>query len=1408
QSTTAFSRVSTQAEGCPEPAKSPGREDRSAEVLEHFACDWITHLDIVDVGNNAASSYEPTIAVVKQVLRSASNKNNAACIGPLNDSATAQPALRKGKSGSSSGSTNNSVRVLRSASKNKDDVCSESLNDSIAGEPTANKRTGIGPSKVASPIKSVRVLSSASKNKDGACSESLNDIIAGEPATNKRTVIRPSKAASPINSVRVLRSATKNEGEAPLNGITAGEKAANERKCVTPSKAGRPNNSVRVLRSASKNKNDACSDSINDGTVAQPSAKKRKTGSPLKSGSPPSSARVLRSNSKGKNETFNEPVNDSTAAQPATRKRKIGTPPNEGSQKLGVRVLRSASKKENDSCFEPKNVSTSDQPAVRKRKTGRSSQERSPKKAYLKVCQRVRSILNRMNYEQSLIQAYASEGWKGQSLEKIRPEKELERAKAEILRCKIKIREAFQSMDSLLSEGKLEESLFDSAGEIFSEDIFCAICGSKDVTLQNDIVLCDGACDRGFHQNCLNPPLLTEDIPQGDEGWFCPACVCKIDCIDALNELQGTKLSIHDSWEKVFPEAASLANGSKQLDASDPPLGDSENNDYNPALAEAHMGNEVRSDAGNDGKGTVDDLGLPSEDSEDDDFDPAGPDSSEDQKTESHSEESDFTSDSDDFCDEIAKSSGQVEVSVSPLSNVNEESCNDAFTEMELEQDVVLPVSGRRQVERLDYKKLYDEAYGESSSSSSDDEEWSGNEKLEDSETDGSVCAGKRCSRRASAGHPVNQHAPLSERHDGSVSEHKTEVLHSNGSNSTSRRFGPIIKQKLKNHFERDPYPNRATKENLAQELGLTFIQVDKWFASTRHSSRVAAAKMGKCRGSHTTEYNDGMTVDSAQVREPNDEVSIKLTADRNGLVYEREMMQNNLDEGNKEDKLLSRAETETEADGKESSDQSDDKEWSGTSISQKELEDSETDSLAASNRATRLSRGAPVGQQNNEHTPISERLHGSVDEQQTEAPCSSGSSGKAQKYHFGPVVTQKLKVHFEKDPYPSRSTVQSLAQELGLTFIQVRRWFSSTRHYSSVSAAKKGKDPGNQTTEKNDSTTVDSLQVKESNNRMMENPTSDRNDMVSQKLMLQINLNEGNTGDIILNQYPSCEETVVTTPTAISREVGPPGYRPGENQGNGTLWNTGFEQGLITTPSTVSIEVGPPGYGPGENQGYGASWNTISEQRIPMTPITATMPISQEIGPPGSGPGENHVSGASWNTSFEERLIMTPNTGSREAGPPRYGPGEGQVNVASWNTSTEQRVGTAPSTISRQVSPPGYGPGENQVSAASWNTSTEQRVVTTPYTIPREVGPPGYWPGEIQGNSAWNHSCEKSVFMTPTTTTSKVSPLGYRPRENQGNGASNVESPKGMPSQKLELDDEARKKAIARELRRMKKFR
>lgn len=56
-------------------------------------------------------------------------------------------------------------------------------------------------------------------------------------------------------------------------------------------------------------------------------------------------------------------------------------------------------------------------------------------------------------------------------MDKLKPEKELQRAKSEILRRKLKFRDLFRHLDTLCTEGKLPESLFDSEGEIDSEDV-------------------------------------------------------------------------------------------------------------------------------------------------------------------------------------------------------------------------------------------------------------------------------------------------------------------------------------------------------------------------------------------------------------------------------------------------------------------------------------------------------------------------------------------------------------------------------------------------------------------------------------------------------------------------------------------------------------------------------------------------------------------------------------------------------------------------------------------------------------------------------------------------------------------------------------------------------------------------
>ncbi|XVF67486.1 hypothetical protein PTKIN_Ptkin10aG0125300 [Pterospermum kingtungense] len=416
------------------------------------------------------------------------------------------------------------------------------------------------------------------------------------------------------------------------------------------------------------------------------------------------------------------------------------------------RILRSKSQ-EKPKATESSNiladVGSSEQQKRRKKK--RQGAKREVADEYSRIRAHLRYLLNRINYEQSLIAAYSTEGWKGLSLEKLKPEKELQRARSEILRRKLKIRDLFQCIDSLCAEGRLPESLFDCEGEIDSEDIFCAKCGSKDLSANNDIILCDGACDRGFHQYCLQPPLLKEDIPPDDEGWLCPECDCKVDCIELVNESQGTTFSLTDSWEKVFPEAAIAAGGQSQDPNFGLPSDDSDDNDYNPDSSETDekdQGDESSSDESDftstseelEAPAKVDPyLGLPSDDSEDDDYDPDRPDH--DNVVMPENSSSDFTSDSEDLGamleDNISsqKDEGAVSINASRDSSRRKpklgekEDLNDeliSIMESTSGQDVAA-ISNKRSNERLDYKRLYDETYGSVPSSSSDDEDWSGN---------------------------------------------------------------------------------------------------------------------------------------------------------------------------------------------------------------------------------------------------------------------------------------------------------------------------------------------------------------------------------------------------------------------------------------------------------------------------------------------------------------------------------------------------------------------------------------------------------------------------------------------------------------------------------------------------------
>ncbi|KAJ4894040.1 Homeobox protein HAT3.1 [Raphanus sativus] len=487
---------------------------------------------------------------------------------------------------------------------------------------------------------------------------------------------------------------------------------------------------------------------------------------------------------------------------------------------------------------------------------------------YTRIKKKLRYFLNRISYEQSLIDAYSLEGWKGSSAEKLRPEKELERAKKEILRRKVKIRELTQHLDTLCAQGNIPESLFNSDGEISYEDIFCSKCGSKELHVDNDIILCDGFCDRGFHQYCVEPPLRKEDIPPDDESWLCPGCACKDYSFDLLNDSLGTKLSVSDSWEKVFPEAAAAmaGGGSQNLDC-DLPSDDSEDEEYDPDGLNDNEGDGDGSDDDSDDdesenedgssdesasdvmigsfKDAKDIMNLPSDDSEDDDYDPDAPTLDEEDKMQESSNSDD--SDSEDVETSSKGDESDHQDKVTPRGKLGRKKAQLSDVSIsETDAGIGDDVPGRRKVERLDYKKLYDEEYENVPTSSSDDEDWdkiAGKEDFESAD-EGDTVPLEQPSK-------AEDHTPAQKPTQKTKREYKKATLtapqetppRENGccsvvknSSASSKQTNPKT-QRLFESFHENRYPDVTTRENLAKELQMTVKQVDNWFRNTRFST-------------------------------------------------------------------------------------------------------------------------------------------------------------------------------------------------------------------------------------------------------------------------------------------------------------------------------------------------------------------------------------------------------------------------------------------------------------------------------------------------------------------------------------------------------------------------------------------
>lgn len=117
------------------------------------------------------------------------------------------------------------------------------------------------------------------------------------------------------------------------------------------------------------------------------------------------------------------------------------------------------------------------------------------------------------------------------SREKVRLTDQIQRAEAQVQRCKEVLRDCVKACEEAQGDVAISDDAFDEEGEVDAAFILCSRCQDKESYDDNDIVLCDGPCNRAYHEQCVQPRLIAADLPE-DEGWLCPGCDAKVGCKD------------------------------------------------------------------------------------------------------------------------------------------------------------------------------------------------------------------------------------------------------------------------------------------------------------------------------------------------------------------------------------------------------------------------------------------------------------------------------------------------------------------------------------------------------------------------------------------------------------------------------------------------------------------------------------------------------------------------------------------------------------------------------------------------------------------------------------------------------------------------------------------------------------
>jgi len=255
------------------------------------------------------------------------------------------------------------------------------------------------------------------------------------------------------------------------------------------------------------------------------------------------------------------------------------------------------------------------------------------------------------------------DGWRSSNQEKLKPLAELAKKREDIFHRKLKVRRLFEKLN--YDERKMEKykCVEDSDGEIECDDVVCCECGSGDCDedpYENDVVFCDGYCDLAYHMKCVKPPLKPEDVPEGDEGWLCPVCDCRVDVIYYLNLDHDQKLEIETCTHlDVFK------NEQEMFDKG-----------IIPGTARFHLHGENEEDV------------WPSDESEDEDF-------------KEKNEKDDGKDDSDESL------SGSAVSETSETSSSSESSSSDSGS------DSAVIIEGPRRRSKVDYVKLNGDLFGD-----------------------------------------------------------------------------------------------------------------------------------------------------------------------------------------------------------------------------------------------------------------------------------------------------------------------------------------------------------------------------------------------------------------------------------------------------------------------------------------------------------------------------------------------------------------------------------------------------------------------------------------------------------------------------------------------------------------------